>query len=287
MRKAWKGILGLVLAAVLTASAGSMVYAETENSVSETKAAADENASETAAETADNASETAASETTDSKQSESEKNQGDKKQTESGQKKAVDENHEVPEGVTVNGMELGGLTVKAAEDKLQQYIDEVCDKMDYNGSVMYDEFPDKVTLRRISNNIYEMLLNDGVISEEENDVNDDNVDNETEEENNEYEDDDDSDASFYKNMMNLESNQLRPPFGPEPGRPPRPPYPPFGPGPGRPPRPPYPPFGPGPERPPRPQKPPVCNGNNCIADIVDVLLFNEMHRRRCRDNRCF
>ena len=126
MRKAWKGILGLVLAAVLTASAGSMVYAETENSVSETKAAADENASETAAETADNASETAASETTDSKQSESEKNQGDKKQTESGQKKAVDENHEVPEGVTVNGMELGGLTVKAAEDKLQQYIDEVC-----------------------------------------------------------------------------------------------------------------------------------------------------------------
>ncbi len=170
---------------------------------------------------------------------------------------------------------------------LQQYIDEVCDKMDYNGSVMYDEFPDKVTLRRISNNIYEMLLNDGVISEEENDVNDDNVDNETEEENNEYEDDDDSDASFYKNMMNLESNQLRPPFGPGPERPPRPPYPPFGPGPGRPPRPPYPPFGPGPERPPRPPKPPVCNGNNCIADIVDVLLFNEMHRRRCRDNRCF
>ena len=38
----------------------------------------------------------------------------------------VDENHEVPDGVTVNGMELGGLTVKAAEDKLQQYMDEVC-----------------------------------------------------------------------------------------------------------------------------------------------------------------
>ena len=67
MKKAWKGILGLLLAMTFTVSAGRMVYAET-----------------------------------------------------------VDENHEVPDGVTVNGMELGGLTVKAAEDKLQQYMDEVC-----------------------------------------------------------------------------------------------------------------------------------------------------------------
>ena len=67
MKKAWKGILGLLMAMTFTVSAGRMVYAET-----------------------------------------------------------VDENHEVPDGVTVNGMELGGLTVKAAEDKLQQYMDEVC-----------------------------------------------------------------------------------------------------------------------------------------------------------------
>lgn len=67
MKKAWKGILGLLMAMTFTVSVGRMVYAET-----------------------------------------------------------VDENHEVPDGVTVNGMELGGLTVKAAEDKLQQYMDEVC-----------------------------------------------------------------------------------------------------------------------------------------------------------------
>lgn len=67
MKKAWKGILGLLMAMTFTVSAGRMVYAET-----------------------------------------------------------VDENHEVPDGVTVNGMELGGLTVKAAEDKLQKYMDEVC-----------------------------------------------------------------------------------------------------------------------------------------------------------------
>ena len=67
MKKAWKGILGLLMAMTFTVSAGRMVYAET-----------------------------------------------------------VDENHEVPDGVTVNGMELGGQTVKAAEDKLQQYMDEVC-----------------------------------------------------------------------------------------------------------------------------------------------------------------
>ena len=49
MKKAWKGILGLLMAMTFTVSAGRMVYAET-----------------------------------------------------------VDENHEVPDGVTVNGMELGG-----------------------------------------------------------------------------------------------------------------------------------------------------------------------------------
>ena len=65
MKKAWKGILGLLMAMTFTVSAGRMVYAET-----------------------------------------------------------VDENHEVPDGVTVNGMELGGLTVKAAEDKLQQYMSD-------------------------------------------------------------------------------------------------------------------------------------------------------------------
>ena len=54
MKKAWKGILGLLMAMTFTVSAGRMVYAET-----------------------------------------------------------VNENHEVPDGVTVNGMELGGLTVKA------------------------------------------------------------------------------------------------------------------------------------------------------------------------------
>lgn len=39
--------------------------------------------------------------------------------------------------------------------KLLAYVEEECDKMEYEGSMMYDEYPDKVMLYRIAANIYD------------------------------------------------------------------------------------------------------------------------------------
>lgn len=51
--------------------------------------------------------------------------------------------------------------------RVQKKVEEECDKMDYEGSMMYDEFPDRVLLKRISRNIYEVLLEDRIVSERE------------------------------------------------------------------------------------------------------------------------
>ena len=53
----------------------------------------------------------------------------------------VQESHEVPEGVTVNGMELGGMTVTEAEDALQQYMEDVC-----GGTLTLTLFGEKVSI---------------------------------------------------------------------------------------------------------------------------------------------
>lgn len=42
---------------------------------------------------------------------------------------------------------------------IQMEIEEVCDKMEYDGSIMYDECPDKVTVEKITN---EMCRKDGL-----------------------------------------------------------------------------------------------------------------------------
>lgn len=41
--------------------------------------------------------------------------------------------------------------------KIQNYVEEACDKMDYNGSMIYDEYPDKIMLRKISKDIFEKI----------------------------------------------------------------------------------------------------------------------------------
>ncbi len=40
--------------------------------------------------------------------------------------------------------------------RLQSIIDEECDKLEYDGSVMFDEFPDKERLRILENSIFEV-----------------------------------------------------------------------------------------------------------------------------------
>lgn len=39
--------------------------------------------------------------------------------------------------------------------RVMPYIEEECDRMEYNGSRMYDEFPDKYMLQRMNSRIYE------------------------------------------------------------------------------------------------------------------------------------
>lgn len=142
--------------------------------------------------------------------------------------------------------------------RVQRKVEEECDKLDYEGSIMYDEYPDKVMLKRISRNVYELLLDDDLLSEGEVI---------------------DTDAwEVEPNEEKLKETGL---FSPRPGRPSKPPEGPEPPGrlggPGRPP------MGPGPVRPPMG---PRCQSGRChrkdswLKEAVDVLLFEEMHRRR-------
>ena len=142
MRRTLKGILGLAAVFSLTVAGGRYTFAQTgaqsektsSGIVIETRAADKDNESEKAAETAkDKESEDTADVGKDKKSSEN--------KNEHGHSEEISEDHEVPEGVTVNGMELGGMTVKAAEEKLQQYVDEVC-----GGAVTLSVNGDEVTI---------------------------------------------------------------------------------------------------------------------------------------------
>lgn len=42
--------------------------------------------------------------------------------------------------------------------KLLAYVEEECDKMEYEGSMMYDEYPDKVMLYRMATGIYDKAV---------------------------------------------------------------------------------------------------------------------------------
>lgn len=130
MRKTLKGILGLALALSLTAAGGRYAFAETESGITiETKAAENQKDSDSEKETeSDKAVET---ENAESDKAESDKDTAaettaDNSTNGHGHSSDIDENHEVPEGVNVNGLDLGGMTVQGAEEKLQQYVDEVC-----------------------------------------------------------------------------------------------------------------------------------------------------------------
>ncbi len=41
--------------------------------------------------------------------------------------------------------------------KILPYIEEECDRLEYNGSRMYDEFPDKYMCRKLNDRIYERV----------------------------------------------------------------------------------------------------------------------------------
>ena len=113
---------------------------------------------------------------------------------------------------------------------IQELVEDECDRMEYEGSMMFDETPDRLMLRQICDRIYQSMA----LPE-------------------------DFEAEQYE-AMEVEEVQMmnqRRPGGP----------PPFGP-----------PMGP-PHRPPQ-------GPDNDRRNLIEVLLFNEMHNRRCRHRRC-
>lgn len=93
--------------------------------------------------------------------------------------------------------------------KIQPLIEEECDKMEYDGSIMFDEYPDKVMVQKIVLTIYRMLPDE-----------------------NKMEENDEENEIFATNCIN-------------------------------------------------------CNRRgSTLQDLITVMLFQEMHRRRCRHRRC-
>ncbi|MCI8871943.1 MAG: hypothetical protein HFH51_03605 [Lachnospiraceae bacterium] len=174
---------------------------------------------------------------------------------------------------------------------IQALVEEECDKMEYEGSLMFDEYPDKLMLRQIVNRIYDGAAGGQMNMQSVQGFEASPYEAEQYEpqqykpeqyaagyyqENEEKQ----AESAMEEDMLNAEEiplagnlvEQRRPP-GPGWGPPPKPGW-------GPPPPPPGPGWGP---PPPPPGRPPHGNG---LQNLIEVLLFNEMYRRRCRHKRC-
>ena len=96
--------------------------------------------------------------------------------------------------------------------RLLPFIEEECDRLEYDGSMMFDEYPDRVMMGKIRNTIYDKVKDKYELPE-----------------------DGDKDEVL---AMNRETRRRYPPR------------------------------------------------KNWLGDMIDVLLFQEMHRRRCRHRNC-
>ncbi len=184
--------------------------------------------------------------------------------------------------------------------RIQKLVEEECDQMEYEGSMMFDEYPDRLMLKVICERIYQNAMQpqiaeqelqpdqqlpyhlkpaaeqealselngqqpDQALSHEQELSQDQGLSEETEMT---HEQEPVQDQVLTAEQVE-EQNYRR-----GPGRPPGPPPPP-GWGPPPPPgwRPP----------PPPPGRPPHNPG---LGNLIEVLLYNEMYNRRCRHNRC-
>jgi len=51
--------------------------------------------------------------------------------------------------------------------RIQEYVEEAADRMDYDGSIMFDEYPDQVHIDRIVNDIFNSVIRDEIKDEME------------------------------------------------------------------------------------------------------------------------
>ena len=96
--------------------------------------------------------------------------------------------------------------------RIVECVEDECDRMEYEGSLMFDEYPDKVMFERIKNRIYDKLQEKYPVEEE-----------------------DDRDQAM---IMQQEVRRRYPPH------------------------------------------------KNWLGDMIEVLLYQEMHHRRCRRRNC-
>lgn len=107
--------------------------------------------------------------------------------------------------------------------RIQKYVNNECDKMEYDGSIMYDEYPDRVMMRKISTNILNKLENEGII---ENTVLKSELD---------YTDEEDDEKTIEIKSMQKKFDR-------------------------------------------------VCHNHLC--ELIEVMLFNEIYKRRCKRRHC-
>lgn len=138
--------------------------------------------------------------------------------------------------------------------KLHQYVVEICDRLDYPGSPIYDQYPDRLILDQMVTQIYNMMPDEVRIGFTDNFQVPGEQDVMDEVEVEVYE------TSQGQQMQSLNNIYARRP-----------------PGPGR--RPPGPPPG-------KPCHRPPHNRNRWLDDVITVLLLNEIQRRNCRSGYC-
>ena len=183
--------------------------------------------------------------------------------------------------------------------RIQKLVEEECDQMEYEGSMMFDEYPDRLMLKVICERIYQNAMQpqiaeqelqpdqqlpyhlkpaaeqealselngqqpDQALSHDQELSQDQGLAEETEMT---HEQEPVRDQVLTAEQVE-EQNYRR-----GPGRPPGPPPPGWGPPPPPGWRPP----------PPPPGRPPHNPG---LGNLIEVLLYNEMYNRRCRHNRC-
>ena len=86
------------------------------------------------------------------------------------------------QGNAISGMYYGQLRMENDRDleyvremypstfaRLQELVDKECDRQEFIGSMMFDEYPDKMSVLRIVNNIFDLIKKDNTGQEEEED----------------------------------------------------------------------------------------------------------------------
>lgn len=165
--------------------------------------------------------------------------------------------------------------------RLQEYVISACDHLDYRNSPMYDEFPDRILINQVCDSICAQIRKDGIITDEQPAGTDSSVDTSEKEDMEKMDWEEDEAAS-----SGMCGQQRYSTWGPPDSWPPDDPR--WGPPPDRR-RPGRRPPGGGPPGwgPPGPPWWDSSANNGWLSGVISVLLLNEMHRRRCRNDRCW